>query len=176
MWPGNSILVLHQYQPVSPAGYKMGICAAATQLWDALLPDLGGESTEANQKSSKATLLRWQSWPTFCSVTHTGRERKNKFCLLHFVPLPCNMFGDSKPSYTHGFADPSMSPRGRHMQTNTHAHREQVCLFFRVCFVCFLFYSQCYLAAVILRQATPSFHPACSENKAFWIGIWAAAA
>lgn len=38
-------------------------------------------------------------------------------------------------------------------------HTENKCVFF---FLFVLFYSQCYLAAVILRQATASFHPACS--------------
>lgn len=53
-------------------------------------------------------------------------------------------------------------------QANTHTHtctqRTTVSFYFGLGFL-LLFYSQCYLAAVILRQATPSFHPACSLRK-----------
>lgn len=102
-------------------------------------------------------------WPTLCSVTHIGRTKKNKLCLHCFTPLHCSVFGDSKPSC--GVRDPFMSPGTVHKQTHTHAHREQLRLFILVGIFFLLFYSQCYLAAVILRQATPSFHPVCSLRK-----------
>lgn len=105
----------------------------------------------------------WQSWPTLCSVTRVHRAKKNKLCLHCFMSLHCSVLGDSKPS--RGISDPFMSPRVVHKQTHTHMHTENNCVFlFWVSFF-LLFYSQCYLAAVILRQATPSFHPACSLRK-----------
>lgn len=130
------------------------------------IPALGWSSTSlkwcinwSKQTSLKTTLLCWQSWPTLCSVTHYRKDKEEQVLssLFHATALTALLFGDSKLFYTHGIADPLMSPRGMHMQTHIHMHTENKSL---LCF--FLFYSQCYLAAVILRQATPSFHPVCS--------------
>lgn len=45
--------------------------------------------------------------------------------------------------------------------TCKHTYTLRTSVSFMFCFF-FLFYSQCYLAVVISRQATPSFHPLCS--------------